>query len=1581
MTSTNGFWNSKHTGGQGRFAGSHLILLLFLVFLPFQATSLRAQEETQDLPVQPNENRLFIRFAHFRTDLDITDFFERAKEFADAGRYETAVRFLQNIFDVNPENDAFVQHGPRVLRPSRLIAQDLLLQWPTEALDNYRVIADPPAGALFQKSHENFEVASLAEIVRRYFLSSYGDEAAYRLACYRLDRGEFAAAHRLLTQIRERYPDPSVPGTDILLRLAVAAAKLGNSEQAQQLWGEYQTAAPDTEPSWTKDVRQLVLAATGDGGLPEAGSSPVQIASLPHEPRERGASMTSRWQAAGIPADYLTTRFRRFLDLLGFAWGHHSRRPADKFLADGEHVWVSSAFGVGCFTVDGREIWSASGAKPAKYLSSDAARQAGLRTRGLNDEHLSVWSAFSDHVEGQISLAYNNLYRIEGSWFTFPRRIRVKRKGGGGNRYVSIRDGSRLAAYDSGTGRRLWHVGGGDEDMEGILTGVRFLNAPVPVGGNILVCFEKKDAMHLAALDPEDGTIEWTVYLCSYEQALGPPEGPVDIEVDGPMLFIATGKGALFSVDGLTGAIEWATTYDRVHDKLAATGLGMDPLPPRPVTWEENTVYPAGQHLLLMPYDAPNVLSFDRMSGELIYKIEAENALYPLGISDRTLIIAGEDFIQAHQLETGETIWREDIPPTTGRGLLTDRGILLPIQDEVRVMSPENGQITDRFAVAHAEQTPVGNLHAHDGRLYATGLGNVARIDPVNKLRDDLTRQVVAEESTAVYLERGRFHMRLGEYRQAVADLRKAYAIAADDPRQVKYRELRDQLRRLEEEAREVIGQFTWFADDFDRTALGPDYEATQGDAKIQDGALHMTGNEVGAMTVQIKKRIPGNFRVRVTGWQPEDVEKPSDLSFKLDIHSGAGNIKDLYAMFGTNWNVRSKLLINNNDLGETTKYLIEPGKRHQLDLVRIGSRIKLSVDGNTLIDQRHRDIPPSSDSITFLSLYGFGEDHYYDNLTITRLDSTGATLRDAGGAGTDADELERKLARIEQRRRQTTAQMNELRGAGYARLETARNDLFEAILKRAAKGGEDAPELLAEAEGMARDAGEKQSIMVATMDAAARRAEFENAVRTGYQILAQSDGALLTPDPGIPGWRVAPALWLNQKIDELLTEGGEDARRAFQTVAAARLAELRNEPSPSVYRLYRLMLASPAVPATIRAGIAAADEATRQGRPAQAELILLRMTDAAGDSIRVAGIAALAEFYEKQEWPRLARRTWQKLAEHPADTPVVTRDDNTRPAGELANAAVARLAATGKHPRGHEEGSLPPPPYKMLWKAALAGRPVRAYHKDLIRSDFTDEHFFLYDHRANTLACHAASDNQERWKQTLADHGYLDLYGHTAYEMARANMPRPVSLLSGKNVWDPAGPAADAEIDLTQSRIQKGGGIFLAHGTNYEGFGQIAGIDAATGQVLWQRHMLARSNQVKLNNVLIMNMTRRRTFVDSPQGPPRRTYQFEAEVFDTKTGELLTDSWRFPTNSGGFALTQQGVLEARPGSVVFRKPDDDGVAWEHVIEPDQRTQLIEIKDSSLIGVTSKNTFSLFDPAKMQILWTASIQNSADGPD
>ena len=114
-----------------------------------------------------------------------------------------------------------------IYRPVRERVEQRMIQSPA-ALAAYRTTADAEAAALLAKVTPEQEEKALAEVVRRFFLSSQGDEAAFKLACLALDRWDFVAANRLLRSRAEglgvavKVPPPELC-TDNAAMIASAA--------------------------------------------------------------------------------------------------------------------------------------------------------------------------------------------------------------------------------------------------------------------------------------------------------------------------------------------------------------------------------------------------------------------------------------------------------------------------------------------------------------------------------------------------------------------------------------------------------------------------------------------------------------------------------------------------------------------------------------------------------------------------------------------------------------------------------------------------------------------------------------------------------------------------------------------------------------------------------------------------------------------------------------------------------------------------------------------------------------------------------------------------------------------------------------------------------------------------------------------------------------------------------------------------------------------------------------------------------------------------------------------------------------
>lgn len=179
--------------------------------------------------------------AALKTDPELERLLIRAEQFAADGRFDLASVLWQKV--LNESGDTLMTRNGVVYTSLAAEVERTLAQLPRSGLDLYRIAADGEAHAILGSVNTGVdEEEALNKIVRRYFLSSLGDDAAYKLGCLALDRHDFVGASRMFQAILDQHPDPSIPRADILLRMAVAAAKVGDMTAAEEYVAAIETA-------------------------------------------------------------------------------------------------------------------------------------------------------------------------------------------------------------------------------------------------------------------------------------------------------------------------------------------------------------------------------------------------------------------------------------------------------------------------------------------------------------------------------------------------------------------------------------------------------------------------------------------------------------------------------------------------------------------------------------------------------------------------------------------------------------------------------------------------------------------------------------------------------------------------------------------------------------------------------------------------------------------------------------------------------------------------------------------------------------------------------------------------------------------------------------------------------------------------------------------------------------------------------------------------------------------------------------------------------------------------------------------
>lgn len=785
--------------------------------------------------------------AALKTDPEQQRLLKRAEQCVEDGRLDLAVVLWQKVLDeagdtlmmsrvreynVSDRKVTFVMYASLAEHVERTLSK-----LPPLALQTYRIAADGEAQAVLAAAGPEKEEEALAQVVRRFFLSSHGDDAAYKLACLALDRHDFVGASRLITRILENHPDPSIPKAELLLRLAVASSRMGDRQTAQQSLGalasvEGPRPTSDIVDFVTQDVQEAALASGLAG--PAAKDWHMQLGnpsrtghmtSLPPAATSRTLSelwvqeyplgMTAQgnpnmgWGGMMMPAvvDF-SGRVRNqpnpptpvsreeFIS----EWREHGWRPASQLLFDGGRVYIKAPDHLVAYSTaahDSRPVWKSLWRNQYELdgmsqMLAMMAMNMGLQgqLQGTNKpKSPAEVMLFGDRVHQSMSIAEGVVYSIEGKKIPEAEAEKPVAAVGRAFQYgVTPRRtrGNWLTAYDANGGKVQWTRTASDEDKEGT-TDIGFLAAPVPCGNLLLVPVTDGGTIWLHALDSrreERGRTVWKTYLCDEPQGGAAPWAPIAIAVDGREAYLTCGCGVVFAVDAVGGTVRWAIRYQRdgkrnttMAQVYGNTNAGLLDLN----GWDDDVVIPYGRALVVLASDSDKLTAFDRRTGEMLWESPRTSpfgtvANYCLGVSGRGLFVAGKNAVRRYDIPSGRLVWEREIADSFGRGCVTDNAVYLPVKDSILQLDAEKGRDVSQVGVALTSDEPVGNLFSDGEKLWVVGAGRVYAMTTLEHRMSILAEQIAAGDGDA-QLNRMRLHAKQNRTDLALTDLRGAYAL------------------------------------------------------------------------------------------------------------------------------------------------------------------------------------------------------------------------------------------------------------------------------------------------------------------------------------------------------------------------------------------------------------------------------------------------------------------------------------------------------------------------------------------------------------------------------------------------------------------------------------------------------------------------------------------------------------------------------------------------------------------------------------------------------------------------------------
>ena len=358
---------------------------------------------------------------------------------------------------------------------------------------------------------------------------------------------------------------------------------------------------------------------------------------------------------------------------------------------------------------------------------------------------------FSDHANQSMCLVGDKLITIQGVPLDFTeeeipidqnpendiqRGVWPNRLNGGTSRMRK----NRLVAYHSINGKLQW-MRPALEKKDGPFADSCFIGDPVPYGNLVLVPILEGTGMYLIALNPDSGYTQWKTFLGDEPESGIAPNSSVMVAIAGGEAYVATGTGLAFSLDAISGSLNWVVRYPRTVKNNASRlqelqrfggfargNMGM----PDFDGWDIDTVIPSKRVVVFAPTDFNQLIALDRRTGKLIWETArvplrgGNESSYVLGLLDERLFIGGGGVVRCYDVSGGKMLWENTFPKGYGRGALTQEDIFIPSgKKDIIKISNIDGAIKDQITVIPKDDQPLGNIFSNGKNIIVMGLRQV----------------------------------------------------------------------------------------------------------------------------------------------------------------------------------------------------------------------------------------------------------------------------------------------------------------------------------------------------------------------------------------------------------------------------------------------------------------------------------------------------------------------------------------------------------------------------------------------------------------------------------------------------------------------------------------------------------------------------------------------------------------------------------------------------------------------------------------------------------------------------------------
>jgi outer membrane protein assembly factor BamB len=727
-------------------------------------------------------------------------------------KYPEAIRQLQRVLD-EPEDSWLEWSGGRTsrFRSAKQQAADRIGKLPPAVRESYEAEYGQTARRMFEDAATRGDRAGLEEIVRRFFHTQAGYQAAYQLANRLLDDSQLLAAQAHFEQLRV---SPGGGGFEPMLSLkeAYCCQQAGLPEKASRILTELKSAGDGTS----------VKIAGRTVAIPDGDSKDLQWLASVIGPTRPVAEPANDWlMAGGNPSR--TAEGAPALPLGEPSWSQSVIRDAGFFGKNrfdhvesvlqtferelGDHngltMPVAEPLVVGHTAIfrtlarlravdlrTGSRLWDFLECDRVYHVLATAEHQTRVGNRlPINlevnepgaDLRLFLSSrSFRDRGYGSLSSDGQRVFALLDMGFLGLEEFRSNPQQ---NELLGARNQNVLAAVDLATGAIQWEIGGTRADRKNREhAGTFFLGSGLPLDSALYCLGELDGEISLIKLDPATGKTTWTQRLAVPLGRL--PHFPLRrLAGDNPsyasgLLVCPTSAGVVAAVDPSARTLRWEYRYTiNVADDPDPRMLWAD----QPLytgiddtsRWLDSAPLIAEQCVLLTPRDSNEMHCLNLADGAPLWKSDRGNRLFVAAVLDGTIIIVGRSGIEALRLSDGSAVWSEPIAISSpaGRGYRNGSLYHLPLASgEIATIDLHRGRMITRSRFPAGVKP--GNLVAADGAVVMQSSTAVLAFRPTAEIEHSLQATLERHpDDPAGLATRGELRLDRGQTLQGLDDL------------------------------------------------------------------------------------------------------------------------------------------------------------------------------------------------------------------------------------------------------------------------------------------------------------------------------------------------------------------------------------------------------------------------------------------------------------------------------------------------------------------------------------------------------------------------------------------------------------------------------------------------------------------------------------------------------------------------------------------------------------------------------------------------------------------------------------------